>query len=87
MAEPFHSRAAFLSLSPFNIANVIFHERCSIYQGQRHTEAAEESLTPLDLYNERRESETHSEVVSSCTKGSRDDLFSNPEPMLWGALT
>lgn len=51
-----------------NIANVIFHESCSIYQGQWHIEGADECLTPLDLYNERWESETHSEVVSTCTK-------------------
>lgn len=60
----------FLSLPAFqsNIANVIFHESYSIYQGQWHIEEADECLTPLDLYNERWESETHSEVVSTCTK-------------------
>lgn len=66
MAELCHSSSAF----PFqsNIANVIFHESCSIYQGQWYIEAADECLAPLDLYNERWECETHSEVVSTCKK-------------------
>lgn len=71
MAEPLSFECGllptFLSFQS-NAANVIFHERFSIYQGQWHAEAAEECRTPLDLYNERWESETHSEVVSSCAK-------------------
>lgn len=56
--------------SPFrgNTANVIFHESCFIYQGQWHVEAADECLAPLDLYNERWESEIHSKVVSTGTE-------------------
>lgn len=38
-----------------DIANVIFHESCSIRQGQHHVEAADECLASPGLYNERRE--------------------------------
>lgn len=58
----------FLPTFQSSIAYVIFHESCSIYQGRWHIEEADECLTPLGLYNERWESETHSEVVSACTK-------------------
>lgn len=58
----------FLPTLQSNTAYVIFHESCSIYQGQWHVEEADECLTPLGLSNERWESETHSEVVSTCTK-------------------
>ena len=92
VAGLFHSSAAFSFsppplLPPFqsNIANVIFHESCSIYQGQWHTEAADECLTPLDLYNERWESETHSGVVSTCTK-EVEMIYSASEGQCFGEL-
>lgn len=77
----------FLSVPPFqsNIANVIFHESCSIYQGQWHIEAADEYLAPLDLYNERWECETHSEVVSTCKK-EVEMIYSASESQCFGEL-
>lgn len=78
---------SFLSLPTFqsNTANVIFHESCSIHQGQWHIEAANECLTPLDLYNERWESGTHSEVVSTCTKEVKM-IYSASESQCFGEL-